>query len=210
MRNVDHQALQTLDVSGNQRHAVFSATVPTKLVGRHGYSFVPASNNYTTTALNGAFNTSEISLAFEFDPAFAAAVSGNTYAFCDSTNGARYIIYQDPATANLVIAFNSAFLAPTIPLATYAPYWRRGCRNVLMVSGKTGKSNAWLNEGRIMTDNATAWAAGDPATLWLGSDFAVGSRFPGNITRFASWPQALTMIQVYDLMALWQKTASEV
>jgi hypothetical protein len=205
MRNVDHQALQTLDTSGNNRHGVFSATVPTKLVGRYGYDLNGA-NNYFTSTLNGAFNTSEISFAVEFEPDFASD-GGTEHYFYDCTDALRHMAYKTAGNALGIYLGNTSVV--TIAVGTFGPYWRRGTRNVLVVSGKSGKTNVWLNEGLIASDAATAWAAINPTTLYVGERWSGINLFDGRITRFASWPPALTMIQAYDLMALWQKTASE-
>jgi hypothetical protein len=205
MRNVDHQALQTLDVSGNQRHGVFSATAPTKLSGRHGYTFAAASSNYTTTALGGAFNTSEITFATEFEPLYT--VTGATHYFWDSTGAARYLMVKAAATSEFVIFMNGSVV--DVPAGLCDPYWCVSGRNTFVVSGKTGKNNVWLNGVRVLADNATAWSAGDPATLWIGSTNGPGTYQDARVTRFASYPQALTGLQVMDLLSRWQATASE-
>jgi len=205
MRNVDHQALQTSDTSGNNRHGVFGVGVaaPTKLVGIHGYSL--DGGDIFTSALTGAFNTDEISFAVEFAPNLAATDLVWTGFFFTDAGGA-YSLYREAGAAQLVLNLGGTWIA-NIAAVTYGPYWRRGCRNTLVVSGKTGKNNIWLNEQRILVDNAVAWAKTDPVVLHLAS--MPGAAYTGNFTRFASWPQALTTVQIFDLLALWQKTASE-
>jgi len=205
MRNVDHQALQTSDTSGNNRHGVFGVGVaaPTKLVGIHGYSL--DGGDIFTSALTGAFNTDEISFAVEFAPNLAATDLVWTGFFFTDAGGA-YSLYREAGAAQLVLNLGGTWIA-NIAAVTYGPYWRRGCRNTLVVSGKTGKNNIWLNEQRILVDNAVAWAKTDPVVLHLAS--MPGAAYTGNFTRFASWPQALTTVQIFDLLALWQKQASE-
>ena len=205
MRNVDHQALQTLDTSGNNRHGVFGVGVaaPTKLSGIHGYSC--DGGDYFDIASTGAFNNDEITLAWEFYPAFAATDLVWT-GFLYTSGANEYFVYRDAGAGQLPVYLGTTFIA-SIAAATYAPYWYKGCRNVLIVSGKSGKNNVWLNGVRILTDNAVAWTKRDPATTRIGG--IPGAAYTGNFTRFASWPQALTTLQVHDLLQLWQKTASE-
>ena len=205
MRNVDHQALQTLDTSGNSRHGVFSATPPTKISGLHGYT-LPGVNQYFTSTLNGAFNTPEISFALEFTANYACD-DGADHLLWDTSAAARSFCYK--TNGNLLYIQHNGVYILAIPAATYRPFWQGKGRNTLFVSLKSGKNNAWLNDGWILQNNAVAWAAGDPATFYLGISNGGALPHPGTMGRFASWPQALTTVQIFDLLALWQKIASE-
>jgi hypothetical protein len=207
MTNACHTATATLDTSGNGRSAVFGAGVaaPTKLVGRHGYDFDGGDN--MTTTLNGAFNTSEITIALEFEPDLAAA-SGVVCVWCDAEAGSRYTIFQWN-TNDLYVILGNQQLATSVPVATYGRYWYQKARNVFVVSGKSGKSNFWLNGVRLLTDEATVWTAKNALTLTIGATAGLVSNFDGRITRFAAFPQALTTLQVYDLLTNWQMRASE-
>jgi hypothetical protein len=206
MRNTDHTATATLDTSGNGRNGVFSATVPSKIVGRHGYDFVPASSNNLTCTLNGTFNTSEWSGAIEFEPDYVLA-DGNQHYLWDSSNGARYMLVVT-AVGDLLVWVNSSAVAQPL-FATVSPYWYKSGRNTIIVSAKSGKINVWLNDGRVGVDVASAWAPGNPAACYVGSSFVPSLYHDGRITRFASFPQALTTLQVYDLLTNWQMRASE-
>jgi len=209
MRNQDHDGTnnRTLDTSGNGRHASWTAgaVAPTKLTGRHGYDLNGATNYFTST-LNGAFNTPEISFAVEFEADFAA--DGVIRPLWDSTNPNRYLLNKDAADT-LGLYCNGTLIGAAVGSASWLPYWYRTGRNTVVASCKSGKSNLWLNGVQIITNAVTAWAPGDPATLYIGTNAFVAAFHDGRITRFASWPQALTTIQIFDLLALWQKTASE-
>ena len=119
MRNVDHQALQTLDTSGNNRHGVFGVGVaaPTKLVGIHGYSL--DGGDIFTSALTGAFNTDEISFAVEFAPNLAATDLVWTGFFFTDAGGA-YSLYREAGAAQLVLNLGGTWIA-NIAAVTYGP-----------------------------------------------------------------------------------------
>jgi hypothetical protein len=206
MRNNEHTATQTLDVSGNKRHATFGAAAacPTKLTNRHGYDF--DGGDYMSTSLNGAFNTSEITLAAEFEADYA--IDGTIRPLWDSTNPNRYLLNKDAADT-LGLYCNGTLIGAAVGSASWLPYWYRTGRNIIVASCKNGKSNLWLNGVRIIIDAATAWAPGDPATLYIGTNAFVAAYHDGRITRFASWPIALTTTQIYDLMNHWKKLSSE-
>jgi hypothetical protein len=204
MRNTDHTATATLDTSGNGRHAVFGAgaATPTKLVDKHGYNFDGGDN--MTAVVGGAFNTSGITFAFELEPDFLLT-GGASYLY-DTTNAARYLLVKQAAADSWLIFMNGTVIGAGFAAANG---WRQYCRNVIAISSTSGKTNAWVNETRVMTDAATAWVVGDPTTLYIGSSNIPGSYTDGRITRFASYPQALTALQVYDLLTNWQMRASE-
>jgi hypothetical protein len=91
--------------------------------------------------------------------------------------------------------------------STYSAYWFKGQKNILVTSLKSGKNNAWLNGGRILADNVTSWTPSAITALYLG--YYPVTYYTGNITRFASFPLALTQIQAMDITNSWRRTASE-
>jgi len=217
MRNVDHQALQTLDTSGNNRHGVFSAVVPTKLQ-RHGYDLNGASQYFTVSTVGlplggvAGANTG-VTFAVEFEADFAGD-DGVGYDLIDSTDGSawpqptRHIVQKD-ALNRLTVFIAGTNLTP-VAFASFAPYWYRTGRNVIVASCKSGKSNLWLNGGRLLADDATVIGAAVQTSLYVGASPFPSAFFNGRITRVGVWGDlALTTVQIFDLLALWQKTASE-
>jgi hypothetical protein len=217
MRNVDHQALQTLDTSGNSRHGVFSAVVPTKLQ-RHGYDLNGASQYFTVSTVGlplggvAGANTG-VTFAVEFEADFAGD-DGVGYDLIDSTDGSawpqptRHIVQKD-ALNRLVVFIAGTNLTP-VAFASFAPYWYRTGRNVIVASCKSGKSNLWLNGGRLLADDATVIGAAVQTSLYVGASPFPSAFFNGRITRVGVWGDlALTTVQIFDLLALWQKIASE-
>ncbi len=206
MTNACHQATQTLDVSGNGRHGVFSASVPTKLVGRMGYNFGGV-NQYTESTLNGAFDTPEWSVAIEYETGVAFA--GKDMTLMDTTGAlTRFRIYKS-GVPDLAIWVAGKTL-PVIASATASPYWWVGPRNTIVVSAKTGKNNVWMNGVRVLADDGTLWSAVTTSKLYLAVDNGLATAFDGRILRVSSWPQALTSLQVYDHLSRWQRTESDV
>lgn len=209
MTNSCHTATATLDTSGNGRNAVFGAgaAAPTKLVGRHGYDFNLANAQYMTSTLNGALNTSEITVAAEFEADYAYNAGANSFIW-DASNLARCYCYKDAAGNIRFAAGNTGIFGWAA--ATTAIHWRQGGTMTVVASLKSGKNNAWFNGNRLLVNDATAWPVTNPAVLSIGSSYDTFNNHDGRITRFASYPQALTSLQVYDLLAQWQARASEV
>jgi hypothetical protein len=209
MRQIDHDAgnLKTIDRSGRGRDAVFGAgaAAPTKLAGRHGYDL--DGGDYMAVALGGAFNTPEITFAMEFEADYELN-DGAFHMLWDTEVGGtkRYYFLKSNTNAFWITLGSTAVI---VAYATILPYWRRGARNTLVVSSKSGKWNVWLNDGRIVTDNVTAWTQGDPAICLIGCQVGVTTPHDGRITRFQSFPLALNPMQVADLLLRWQRMGRE-
>lgn len=204
MRSADHDPtnLRTLDVSGNDRHATFGdgstpTTYPTKLGDRHGYEFDGA--DYMTVTGTGVFNAAGVTIAIEFWPEFKASDDVAEY-LCDSTSPNRYfIIKYNNATSNILQVFLGQTVISNISLATYSPYWFKGRKNILVVSGTSGNTSAWLNGVQILANDTTAWTAKDPANIVIGAAWDYGRFFNGQINSFRVWQRALTPLQIADL-----------
>jgi hypothetical protein len=79
----------------------------------------------------------------------------------------------------------------------------------IIVSFKSGKNNAWFNGVQVVTNEGTTWTATNTTTLNIGSSYDGLNNHDGRITRFGSWPVALSTTQIYDLMNHWKKLSSE-
>jgi len=193
MASHDPTNVRALDVSGNGRHAVFGdgstpTTYPTKLGYRDGYNF--DGGDYMLATATGIYNAAGVTIAIEFTPGFEAN-DGTARAFLDASAGARYTIRKEAANTLRVQLGNT--IVQDIPLANYGPYWIFGGRNILIISGVTGDTSAWLNGNIILANDNTAWTAADPAVC------SIGGLFIGQINSIRVWRKALTPLQVADL-----------
>jgi hypothetical protein len=205
MRSQDHDATntRTLDSSGNGRHITIAGAA--KLT-KHGYYL--DGGDYMTGAINGTFNTAEITFAIEFTANFVQTSAGNKVLY-DSTAASRYVGAMI-STGEWWMQMGGTTMGATVSAATIAPYWRIGASNIIVISSKSGKTNMYFNNGHVDVDKTTAWTPKDPSSLFIGSNYTLSENWTGNVTRFAVYPLALNKIQVFDLQAAWQMKASEV
>jgi len=191
---------RTLDVSGNARHATFgdgitSTTFPTKLADTAGYDL--DGGDYLIVTTTGVLNTANVGVAIEFSPDFATDENNERYFF--STDGANnYLVKRNNAESNVLRLVLGGVVIADIAEATYSPCWLVGQKNILIVSGETLATDAWLNDLQILTDDASAWSPNSPTGLQVGSRNQ-GSFFDGKFHRFRTWQRLITPIQMYDI-----------
>ena len=193
-----HEATRTLDVSGNNNHAVFGAggATPTKGAKR-GYNF--DGGDYMIAPATGIFNRPEIGIAFEFTPGFPTD-ENQMRALFYATSTAKYSFYkQSNAAGNVLYLYLGNTAIGSIAEVTYKPYWRQGERNVLAISGESGATDAWLNGGLILDADNTAWTSGNPAEFFIGCHFNLTNKFLGDIHSMMIFPHLLTPRMVADL-----------
>ena len=149
--------------------------------------------------LGHEFNSTEISAVVEFVPEFATNENMQR-AFLDSDTGDRFLLYkQNNIGSNTLTVYISGTSVAAIPEATYSPYWLQGRRNVLVVSGTAGNTNAWLNGSQILTAAATAWApSSSPLELFVGSNKSGGINFKGSISQVKIFHSLLTAQEAAD------------
>jgi len=162
------------------------------------YVELPGTNgNYMTSSASGVFNTANICLLYVFTPDFEAA-DDNYAVLMDGDGGAtRYGIHKGAdANSNYLPVILGGTTVEIIPLATYEPYWKANEENVIIVSGTSGDTNAWLNGTQILTNDATAWTPQDPATIYVGASYTGGSAFDGKIHSYRAWQRQCTTDEV--------------
>jgi len=149
-------------------------------------------------------------LLYTFNPDFEAD-DGGYYVFSDTNNGDRYGVHkQGTAQSNaMAILMNSVTIA-TIALATYQNCWKVGATNVLVVSSTTGRTNAWLNNIQILTNDNTAWSSSNPSNLYVGASYTGGSTFSGTMKAVRVWQKELTWMQVADLQLRELKQTNDI
>ncbi|KKM26566.1 hypothetical protein LCGC14_1583520 [marine sediment metagenome] len=210
----DPGSVRTLDVSGSGAHAIFGdgstpTTYPTKLTDHHGYDY--DGGDYLVVPATGLLNSVGVTFAIEFTPDFETGVNVAHY-LCDGTDGNRYLVAkQDNADNNALDIYLGNVLIESIAEAAYSPYWRKGRRNVLVLTGDatSNRTNTWLNEGQILTEDTTAWSPANPSSFYIGTRFSIGFFFDGEITYFKVFPQVLTRLQILDLQKTLSKRVSK-
>ena len=205
MTTACHEATRTLDVSGNNNHAVFGAggAIPTKLAKR-GYGF--DGGDHMIAPATGIFNRPEVGIVFEFTPHFATGIDSE-HTFFSSSNLGRYeILKTNNAGGNALYIFLGNTIISAIPEVTYSPYWEEGGRNVIAISSDGSFTDVHLNEGLILDANATAWTAKDPASFYFGCRYNLTRLFLGDIHSMMIFPHLLTPRMHMDLV--WNRTNS--
>jgi len=199
----DPTNVRTLDRSGKGYYATFgdgatSSTYPTKLSGQHGYS-LDGTDDYFEGSLSETIDSSKgISFVLEFSPDFDYDVDAFVRLF-DVESNKLYIQKRDNANNNtLRIVCGDAVIA-NIASASYSPYWKKGQRNVLVVSAKTEDTSAWLNGNEILSNDPDAWTGAAVTVYTIGSTAGgAGQFFDGKHYRAEIYPFALTPMQEID------------
>lgn len=154
---------------------------------------------YATKVLEDQFYSDEISIVCEFWPDFEYDENVRRYLF-DTTAGALYSVVKDNnAGGNVLIVTLGNTAIASIPSATYSGAWIVGGRNVLVVSGTTGDTSAWLNGVEILTADGEVWTPDDPATLFVGATNAGANFFDGIIKRLEVYKTLLTAQEASDI-----------
>jgi hypothetical protein len=204
--------VRTLDVSGNSNHATFgngitTSTYPTKLQKR-GYDF--DGGDYLVVDGAGIYNSTETSIAFAFSPDYDVS-DDVTFRCFDSTSGSAYqVIKNNNAASNSLSIVLGGTLIANIPEATYGSYWQKGTTNVLIISGTSGDTSAWLNGRLILDKDSSAWTPKDPASIYIGSSFAPSQFFDGRLLQFQVYNFILTPLQASDLNLKMMKQVNHV
>lgn len=202
----DATNVRTLDVAGKGKHFTFGdgstpTKYPTKLTGR-GYDF-DGTADYLEGSPDIATGHTSISIVMCFAPDFNYDANAVTYLFGTSAESIYAVIKQNNASSNVLDLWLGNEKIESIASAVYAPYWKVGCDNILIITavGGSHKTNVWLNGGRILTDDTSEWltTANIPATLTLGASYVPANYFDGKIKYFAVYPIAFTLMQVDDL-----------
>ena len=126
-------------------------------------------------------NSSDISIVIPFCPEFDWDVDV-LHVFCDASAGSRYFVYKAAGVSNntLIVWLGNISIA-SIPAATYSPYWSVGGRNLIVISGTSGATNAWLISDKgavqILTNAATSWSPKKPTEFYTGVNGGGNSAF---------------------------------
>lgn len=144
----------------------------------------------------GFYNNSEQSIVSCFTPDFHTDDNAERYIY-DSENTKRYLLIKRAnASGNILWAYLGNTGLPTIAEATYKPYWRAYGKNVVVVSGKSGETNLWLNGFKLLDRATTVWTPDDPATIQIGIYYGKNNyKFKGLIHHFSVYPFMLSEMQ---------------
>ena len=218
MAQHDPTNVRCLDVSGNGKHAQFgdgstSTTYPTKQT-THGYDFDGGDYMIATPDLNVG-DSGSLAFVMEFSPDFNYDENAVTYLYGSTAESIFAVIKQNNASSNVLDIWMGNEKIDSIAEATYSPYWRKGQRNELIISGTggDGSSNitrAWLNGVEIMNDTVEWYGGTDVTSLTMGASYSIGNFFNGKITSFQVYPFILTPTQVQDLTINLMKKINDV
>lgn len=205
MRQHDPTNVRTLDVSGNDRHAVFGGD-PSKLGTRHGYDF--DGSDYLLGNVVGLYNSSKISYAVEFNPSFGYDIDQSLYLLDASAVGRHYIIKYNAASGYVLSFKLGDGIGSNVPSATYGPYWRVGGRNILIVSADGVTLQIVLN-GVLIRSVVYTFTPTNPPLYSIGSSYGGAGNFSGKFHSFRVWRKALTPLQIHDLSINAQLEANQ-
>lgn len=149
-----------------------------------GADFDGAADYVTYTVDSGLLNKSSLSIAVEFTPDFDYDENANRYLY-DSSDGSRYYaLKKNNASNNAIEVYMGNTKIADIASASYSGDWNANARNVLVVSGTSGDTDAWLNGTQILTNDNTAWSPASPTSFYAGTRFSGSSLFDGEIHSF--------------------------
>lgn len=189
----------TQDKSGHGRDfklgdGTTSSTFPT--FKGPGFDFDGTSDYMLNDNASGIYNNSEQTIVMCFSPEFFADYDSYRYLF-DASSGNRYLALKFNNAGSNVIQFqlngtNIDFVAESV----YKPHWKAYGKNVLVVAAKSGDTDAYLNNGRIITNDNSAWTAGNPSEIYLGASNNNTNNFPGKVYHFSTYPFKFSPVQV--------------
>lgn len=163
-----------------------------------GFDLNGSSEYFEILEPGGFIGGGEQTLAIAFKPNFDTDADASIYLF-DSTSNAYSILKVGNAASNTLRIYLGGVAIVFLPEATYRPAWRNGGLNVLVVSGKSADTDAYLNGVKILSADSSAWSPSVPAHAYLGTNFGMSYYYNGMIKHFASFPEKLSPLQVRDL-----------
>lgn len=102
------------------------------------------------------------------------------YYFYSSTGG--YTLFKhNNASNNIIRVVIDGVIIADIPEATYSPAWNVGEENTIVVSSKNGDTDVWLNDTKILDNDASAWTVSNFGTMYIGASNAMAWFFDGEI-----------------------------
>lgn len=222
MANHDPTNVRTLDVSGGGNNAEFgdgstSSTYPTKLTDSHGYDF-DGTADYLVASMGtdlNVGNTGSLTFKIEFSPDFDYDDNDVTYLYGSSAESIFAVIKQNNASNNDLDIWMGNEKIDSVVEATYSPYWKKGQRNVLIVSGTGGDgtsnvTQAWLNGVSIMNDTVEWYGGTTVATINIGSSYSPANYYDGKIHSFQVFPLAITKLQNEDILLNSNKKINDI
>lgn len=148
---------------------------------------------------NGIYNNAEQTIVVGFVPEFDPYDDSYSYLY-DSTNGLTYsLVKKDNAGSNTLPLTLGGTVVANIAVADYENYWIPHGLNVLIVGAEDGSTNIRLNGELVIDSDATSWSPEDPAEIFIGCRYTLGSLFDGTIFAFAALPFKVTPTQAREI-----------
>ena len=138
--------------------------------------------------ISTVFDELLLTIAWRITPDFETNADA-TVIFWDTTTGTgdRYQIGKlNNAASNVLRVILAGTTIVSVAEGTWSPVWNKDVENTMILTANdTGNlTNMWLNGTQIVTNNATAWAKGDPTQMFHGSSNAGGNGLGGELRDF--------------------------
>ncbi len=117
-----------------------------------------------------------------------------------SSSGFSVMKLQDALNNDMRIVIDGIIIAD-IPYATYSPYWKIGEINTLSITSRTGDTDVWLNEQKILNNDNSGWTYSSFDDLCIGATIGGGNEFYGEIHEFRMFSRKLDGQEAIDYNA---------
>ena len=143
------------------------------------------------------FNHDPISVVIAFTPDFDYTENAIRYLYDTGATTYHVLKTNDAGNHGLEIRIGGS-MNVVVPEGTYGPHWLQGQRNLLLISGTTGSTSAWLNGNLIIDADATAWTGDDETSLTFGINFSDAYYYDGVLNSFQVYNAQLTAAEAQD------------
>jgi hypothetical protein len=114
-----------------------------------------------------------------------------------STSGFSVMKLQDAINNNLRIVMDGIIIHD-IDYAVYSPYWKIGEINTLFISSRSGDTDVWLNDVKILSNDNSGWTYSSFDNLCLGGTVGGGAEFFGEIHEFRMFGKKIAGNEAVD------------
>ena len=172
------------------------------ITGSPGYATkrgiaLDGTNDYVTYSIDPVtLAGSTLSFVIEFSSSFASTDNIAVHFF--NSNNEFSIFKKANAGSNDMRLMLGGTTIADIAHATWSASYKRGARNVLVISGTSGATSAWLNGTKILDADPTAWGGLKETSLTVGAQHGGGNKFPGTMHSLKIFNSALNELEAID------------
>jgi hypothetical protein len=131
----------------------------------------------------------QFSCFMKFVPYFDADAN-NLRRLYHTTSGFSVMKLQNALADALRIVMDGIIIAD-IPYATYSPYWKIGEINTLSITSRSGDTDVWLNDAKVLNNDNSAWTFSSLGDVCVGGTYGGGGLFKGEIHEFRMFDRQL-------------------